>query len=57
MWIQLRAPGLALSACCSLPRLPSPTNPADGGCDPNPKLHGRAPGWEARQRRVDHPVA
>ena len=56
MRIQLRAPGLALSACRSLPRLPSPTDPADGCCDPNPELHGRLPGWEARQRRVDHPV-
>jgi hypothetical protein len=56
MRIQLRAPGLALSACRSLPRLPSPTDPADGCCDPNPELHGRSPGWEARQRRVDHPV-
>jgi hypothetical protein len=56
MRIQLRAPGLALSACRSLPRVPSPTDPADGCCDPNPELHGRSPGWEARQRRVDHPV-
>jgi hypothetical protein len=57
MRIQLRAPGLALSVCRSLPCLPSPTNPADRGRDPNPELHGRTPGWEARQRRVDHPVA
>jgi len=57
MRIQLRAPGLPLWACRSLPRLPRPAHPADGCCDPNPELHGRAPGWEARQRRVDHPVA
>jgi len=57
MRIQLRAPGLALPACRSPSRLPSPTNPADSGRDPNLELHGRAPGWEARQRRVDHPVA
>jgi hypothetical protein len=30
MRIKLRAPRLALSACRSLPRLPSPTDPADG---------------------------
>ena len=57
MRIQLRAPWLALSACRSFPALPSPAHPADGCCDPDPELNRRSPGWEARQRRVDHPVA
>ena len=55
MRIQLGAPRLSLSACRSLPALPSPPNPADGG-RPNLELHRRAPGPKARQRCIDHPV-
>jgi hypothetical protein len=57
MRIQLRAPGLPLSARGALAAVPSPANPADGGRDPNPEPRCRLPGWKARQRRVDHPVA
>jgi hypothetical protein len=57
MRIQLRAPWLALSACRSFPALPSPAHPTDGCCDPDPELNRRSSGWEARQRRVDHPVS
>src|SRR4051794_15186748 len=57
MRIQLRATGLALSACRSFPAPPSPAHPADRGRDPNPELPRRAPGREPRQRRVDHPGA
>ena len=57
MRIKLGAPWLALAARRSFTTAPCATNPDDGCRDPNPELHGRAPGWEARQRRVDHPVS
>jgi hypothetical protein len=56
MRIQLRAPRLALSACRSLAAPPSPADPDDGRRNSNPELHRRPPGWQTRQRCVDHPV-
>ncbi len=57
MGIKLRAPWLSLSVGGALAPVPRPTDPADGRCDANPKLHRRPPGRQSRQRRVDHPVS